>query len=259
MKQVLLTSLVCIALLACTTDDKKKSSSPEPMITGSAMPGALCYVLCDFSGSLDDDGRQDIITNAIQIFKAAAKQSRVKYFDMAAAQYAKAFFEYTSPARTIMKPSERANARQQINTLADSLSHSLQQLAHKPSSGTTCIIRAIDNTARSLQRDLPDSSRLVRIIILSDMLENCSNAAGRINLQRQPYSGAMNTIAKMKQPAFDFARYPKIEIDVIASSGKAAINTDALQEFWKKLFQLYGYRFTSPITPTLPAWIIASR
>jgi hypothetical protein len=227
----------------------KKASSAD------ALPG-LCYVLCDFSGSQDPESLKDMLGNANAVFAALRNKFKIRFVNINAAQYERPFFEYEPVAvKTITTPIEKRKRQAFEKRIADSLAAILQQLSAKATAARTCIIKSINRVANDLAGDPENKTHPVRILILSDMLEACSNDFGKINLEKPPYDGAMARLKQMRKPDFTFGGFTDLVISITASSRRDIPNSDQLRRFWVGVFAKYDYTFTQPITSQLPGWI----
>ncbi len=248
---------------ACTHSDKANGpislSEATKKYTGgyeSNTPLPVCYVLCDFSASLTGSSRQLVIENAARVLRSCVPEYRVKYYDINAAQFTPPFFEYAVASGYLVKASDIKNKTTIINKAADSLQQVIKSLHKSPFPSGTCIIRTLDKIANALGvDDAARQGRTTRIIILSDMLEDCSYPFGRINIEKPPFNPAFNILKKMPKPVFNLEPYKGLEVTVVASSSHVIADVNFLFVFWKEVFGRYGFEFKGPITTNLPSWI----
>lgn len=251
--------LFAVTVVSCGQDKAHEPRiPPDVVIPGNSnhAPKA-CYILCDFSASQDDISRLVIIRNAEIIFRQVYKQEfRFKYYDISSATYELPFFECVPPPVPILpRPSDLKEIKRKFIEQSDTLHERLIRLSRQPSANSTCIIRTLDKVANSIAREYTkDSNSIIKIVILSDMLEDCTYSFGRIDIDHADYITAFRTLSRMPAPNFTFSNYRNIEITIVASSQRK-INTDALYNFWTAVFRKYRYEFNSPIAVDLPKWV----
>jgi hypothetical protein len=263
--------LFYIGVLSCAITACADQASTSPM--GQSQPPVLaatigvevqavfskapiCYVLCDFSNSQDANSQGDIASNAKEIFKQMRSRYAMAYININAPQLQKAFFQYVPPeTKEIETPRERRQRQDAMNQQAATLAQRLNELGQGEKANQTCIIKALNKVADELAISDQNKTRPVRIIVLSDMLEVCTNDFGPINLEKPPYQKAIQALEKMKPPPFGFNQYNDLKIGITASSGKSGIPISDLLGFWKEVFAKYGYTLEKPIAAVLPDWV----
>lgn len=250
--------ILLLAVMACGQSENAgyTASSGAAAIQDQDHPVIpSCYVFCDMSGSQDSKSKQIIMQHAVDIFKKA-KGYDFKYYDISAPQFEPPFFEYTEPpVPEIAKPTDLKDNDEERSHKTDSLTKRLMELYHRPSSNRTCILRTIEKAVNTLTSKSGGSAgQDVRIIILSDMLEDCNYSFGRLNIDHGVFKDAMKVLEKMPAPRFTLSKYKKAEVYLVASSQRR-IATDSLYSFWVEAFKKYGYDLTSPILVQLPDWV----
>ncbi|WP_315823903.1 hypothetical protein [Paraflavitalea speifideaquila] len=249
MKVKLLSFLMAFFLLtACGGDDlvQQPVKRTEPTY----------YVLCDFSASQGNQSRQAIIQNADSLFKVMCRQhARIIYFDISAAQYEKPFFDYSIVQPSFVTGTKLRQREQEIAVKGDTLHRRMERICNLPSSLNTCIIRAIGKVANSMSRDIGPGKidQPVKIVILSDLLEDCAYNNRRVNIDRGDFTRAFQILDAMPKPTATFSTYKDIEITLVASSQRT-IKQDSLDSFWEAVFRKFDHQLTEPISVSLPRW-----
>ncbi len=255
MKCIVCVFCILLGVHACS-DTVIDKDVPTPATDPADHNSAICYVLCDFSRSQDSESLKDIVNNGNAVFEAIHKRFVIRFLNINATQYERPFFEYVPAAvKLLQTPIEKKKRREFEKKMSDSLVKVLNQWSISANADKTCIIKAIDRVANDLASDPENKENTIRVIILSDMLEACSNDFGKINLEKPPYNKATMLLNRMTKPAFTFRGFKDLLISVTASSRRDIPNHDLLRNFWVQVFAKYDYPFNNPITPSLPSWI----
>lgn len=213
------------------------------------------YVLCDFSTSQGIQSRQTIVQHAKRAFaKILDQQAKADYFDISAPQLEKPFYSYRPFTQEFMTPKEEDSMRHVKAAQKDSLNNIITAFYQQPLSNSTCIVQTIDKVANCLARDIDNSNQPIRIIIFSDLLEDCMSNQGRINIDGGHFDSAFERLSRMPQPIASFSAYKNLEISLVAASQRH-INLNDLNRFWREIFKKYGYTLTEPISVSLPKWL----
>lgn len=210
-----------------------------------------CFVLCDFSAS-QGTSLQTVKNKAQRIYQSAKLKTKIRFYDVNAVQFAAPFFEYTRLVNRMMKPSEKERLRRDADSMGTILNSSLTSPA---GSQSTCINRGISAVAQSLGDLAPHKTETIWIIVLSDMLEDCTYDWGRIDIDNASYEQALKMLDKMPKPLFGLKNYKNVHIKLTACSGDNKVSSEKLFVFWKKLLSRYDYNLTTPINNELPAWV----
>lgn len=250
-------AVLMLMVTACgnSTSQISPVAPKETSPTVSYRSAGICYVFCDMSASQDATSKQIILQHAVEIFNKRCGFN-LKYFDVSSAQYEPPFFEYVEkPIPDILSPSQRKALLAEASGKEDSLRRKLTDLCKRPSSYRTCILQTVEKAVNSLEFEVEkDTNRYIRIIILSDMLEDCSYSFGRLNIDHGSFETAMKVLARMPTPKFTLSKYKNIQVWIIASS-QQNLNTTSLFEFWTAAFKKYGYNLDHPISVELPGWL----
>jgi hypothetical protein len=240
-------------IFSCVPPERKSSGALEHM-DKKAENKPVCYVLCDVSTSLNSADAKTARHHAEAIFRRA-KGYDFKYFDISDAFFKRSFFEYEAPVPgQILTPTERERIKRAFSSNCDRLHQILENLYHSPSSNT-CIIRTIRKVANSIAADNKAELKEIKIVILSDMLEDCANDFGKIDIGSGDFKAATRTLSGMPTPNFSFSGYRNIEVSIVVTSEQNIGDDSPLFSFWKTMFKKYGYDLNKPITPDLPGWL----
>lgn len=214
-----------------------------------------CYVLCDFTKSQDKMSRGVIISNADSIFgSAASKGYYCAVYDISDEIFEEPIFKLPFNDATIRTDREREADEAKLKSERKRFKDTLNQVS-KMSNGNTCLINSIEKIATILAGDsVNKENRRIKIILLSDMLEDCSFDSFRIDIDNGDFKTAEQALEKLKGPAFTFAGFKDIEINIVASSGKR-IPVGEHFRFWQKVFKRFGYNLTTSISSQLPRWV----
>jgi hypothetical protein len=251
-KYIKIILFVVMATGCVNSDDNTSKRADGPPAQPPAIPRKFCYVLCDFSASQDQQSRDLIIRNAKTIFSKAEEFS-IRYYDISSAAFPSFFECGPRGGERIERPSEKIKRKEKTWMQADSLSKEMMRLSQLPSSSNTCIIKTIDKVCRSMKAQV-SAKDTIKIVILSDMLEDCVYDFGEIDIDHLPYSKALQTLGKMPKPNCTFAGYKNIEVNIVAVSQKS-LNTNMLEQFWDQVFLKYDLSSKPMITVELPGWI----
>jgi hypothetical protein len=214
------------------------------------------YVLCDFSASQGRQSLQVIMENADSLFKVMCRQNaRIIYMDISAAQFEKPFFDYKLECPSFVTGTRLKELEQEKISQGDTLRRRMQRICQLPSSNNTCIIRTIEKVANSMPRDIGPGKidQPVKMVILSDLLEDCQNGLRRINIDRADFAPAFERLASMPTPTSTFSDYKNMEITLVAASQRI-IKQDSLNRFWKEVFGKFSYDLKGDISVSLPRW-----
>jgi hypothetical protein len=201
-------------------------------------PG-VCYVLCDFSESQGSRSRQGIMSNALSIFDKGLRNFRFRYYDIGAPQYEGPFFDYYDSSGITGKKSLRDAIDKRKKLRRDNLQQQMVKLFQQQGTSNTCIIGSLSKVAASLASDSLNRKSRVRVIILSDMLEDCVYDSARIDIDKASFDKAIKAVSKLPKPVFSFNGY-NIEVYPVVSS-ENNISPNKLFEFWKQVFAKYDY------------------
>jgi hypothetical protein len=259
---------VCWLLLCCSScfnngPDKENGTPLSKSITGGDSSLAnnptntdslICYVLCDFSQSLDAASRADVVQNAKTIYEKLNKTHALFYININTARYERPFFS-TIPAK--IPPIENAKSKKaRLQATAEKQAGffaQLDNLSKGQQYRNTCIINALDKVANDLHVDAANKNKKIRIVVLSDMLEVCDGILGNFNLESQSAKSVLQRLkAKKAATTFSFQDYPQLTINLVASSRRKAKGEDGLKDFWKEALAKLGYTFNDPISSALP-------
>lgn len=246
--------LLIVGITSCKQDESKVNKQPaaEKKAVEKQPVKKYCYVLCDFSGSQDQSSIDVISKNAKTIFEKA-KQYDIRYYDIRTPDLERAFFQSDPQEDDLIEtPSQKRERLNKDTTLLNSLSGLIAKKRSAKLSGSTCIITGIDRVCRSLAREVSKDD-IVKVVILSDMLEDCTYSFGKIDIDHAPFSKAFKVLDSMQSPKYTFAGY-NVELSIVGSSQKK-IDMAALDSFWEKVFARYGLKDKPLIAVDLPRWI----
>jgi hypothetical protein len=247
--------LLIVGITGCKQNESTAEKQPvveKKAVEKKPVVKKYCYVLCDFSGSQDQSSINVISENAEAIFKAA-RQYDIRYYDITTPDLERAFFRSDPEEDDLIETPSQKRERLSMDTARlDSLSGLITKMRSAPLSGSTCIITSIDKVCRSLAREVSKDD-IVKVVILSDMLEDCTYSFGKIDIDHAPFSMALKTLDSMESPKYTFAGY-NVELSIIGSSQRS-INMAGLDSFWEKVFSRYGLKDKPLIAVDLPRWI----
>ncbi len=243
--------LFCLPLYVILFSSCKNKDTYEckTKIKTTSLPTPMCYMLCDFSQSQDTLSFEEMKNNTLTVFSKINKEYSVKLFDIRENGTRKAFFDYSLPEKTsIETPKQEKKREKYFSCMLDSLKAKLEELSALKKSKSTCIIDILDALASEVKNDMPDKDLPVKIVILSDMLEDCCgikvinsvNAARSI--ENRPVS---NT----------FSNYKAEASLVLSSKNKQHTSNEDLLNFWKRVFDKYRCAFDTSFTMSLPLWV----
>lgn len=247
-----------IGITGCSESEAietKQITKHEEVVKPNSIPD-VCYVLCDFSASQGNKSRTDISLNALKIYEAANKKCKLRYYNINAPDFEGPFFEFLH----ITKQAKDPRTRWKIDSMSKPQKDTLANLLFKNCSSTaptnTCIIKSLDKIARSMKNQIGNNKELnVDIIVLSDMLEDCTLSFGKIDIDHEAFDKAFKTLGQMHSPTFTFKDFKNLTITLTASSEKN-MDLENLQNFWTEVLKRYHYPLNSAITTDLPEWTI---
>ncbi|MBL7731947.1 MAG: hypothetical protein JNM88_12270 [Chitinophagaceae bacterium] len=214
-----------------------------------------CYILCDFTKSQDSISRAVIVSNADSIFGSImSKGYYCAVFDISDEIFEIPFSELPPEASTVYTDKARKEYQDSLKTKRKKFKDTLIRVSQR-SNGNTCLINSIEKIATLLAGDTANKeNRNIKIILLSDMLEDCAFGAVRIDIDDGDFKTAEHALDQVNPPAFTFEGFKNIEINIVASSGKKIPVADHFR-FWQKVFKRFGYNLTTSINTQLPRWV----
>lgn len=253
MKKYILPTLLLLTAASCVPLESPSFETETEQKIDPASTARSCYILCDFSASQGQASRLAIISNAQTIMNRRQKDHSLRYYQIDGVNDASFFASDPPQINSIERPSDRDDRKKALKRLADSLAGLMKKLSQKPSLESTCIIKTLDKLLWSVKsRNAPADS--IRILILSDMLEDCSYGFGRIDIDHHPFSQALQTLKRMPPPAASFASFKNIRLYLVISSQKNH-DLNALQRFWQEVFKRYGLPADFDLSFELPNWV----
>lgn len=254
MKTYALSILLIVAIAGCKGEDATagKQAVATKDVVEKKPAKKYCYVLCDFSGSQDQSSLDVISENAKTIFKHA-KQYNLRYYDVTTPHLAGTFFQSDSQDDDLIEtPSQERERLHKDTARLESLSGLITKMRSAPLSGSTCIITGVNKVCHLLPREV-NKDDIIKVVILSDMLEDCTGDLGKIDIDHAPIRKAFKTLDSMPDPQYTFAGY-NVELSIVGSSQKS-INMAELDSFWERVFAKYALKDKPLIAVGLPRWI----
>lgn len=246
--------IMAIALSCCMNVNPGETIKPADTHwkRDKNFPVEICVVLCDFSAS-QGSSLQTIKQNAMTIYNSAALNSELWYYDINAPQFEGAFLQSLKLFKNVKKPSEEKQYMRHADSLGKVLEGQLAKRSAPAASQSTCIITALNTAVQSIIKTAK-KDQSIEIIVLSDMLEDCSYDFGRVDIDNANFDVAIKTLDKMSKPVFGLKEYSKVKIALTASSKDTKLSGEKLYTFWKKVLGKYDYQLKEPVTTLLPTW-----
>jgi hypothetical protein len=221
-------------------------------LTAAASPASICYVLCDFSAS-QATTLDRIIAQAKTIFDKEGKEALTRYIAIGSASMEGTFFEYQPlEPKKVMTPIEDYTRKAYFPCMKARLDTALENLKRQTRYPNSCIINAIGIIASDLT-NLAVKNEVVKIYILSDMMEDCNfRGKGKIDLARGDYRSALAVLDRLAAPLSTFQPYPRIKITLVGTSTVQGIDMQELNMFWRRVLAKYQYNFQGAISSSLP-------
>lgn len=256
MKIFVCLTMVIIILSCCTNANSAgiDEARPKQITSDVPIPADICYVLCDFSAS-QGNSLQTVKEKAYRIYDAAKLKCEVFFFDINGPQFSDPFFSSDLLLKNAKRPSDKENFKKKADSLGNTLKVELSKKSVPNASQNTCIIRSITTTVQSLTDKIKNSEQRIWIIILSDMLEDCTYDFGKIDIDNASYEIAMKQLDKMPKAIFTLKDFKNINIKLAVCSKDNTISSEKLFLFWKKVFARYDYNLVRPPTQELPNWV----
>lgn len=213
-------------------------------------------VFCDFTES-DTDCVNTIKRYAVEKMKALFETDSLKFFSIAYSQYNNfPFFTSYPVAKTDYKydpdldEADKETLNDEIDSLkpiiARSLEETISSLAKNNPLRESCIIGSIEKAYDEFNRYDSTGSTPVKLIIYSDMLEDCTSTLGHYDLEHEAYTASLSRLRGKTAP-ISFAKFRNLETKIVVSSNRIRGGSEPqYKEFWSRVFAIYGFN-TQPI------------
>lgn len=211
----------------------------------------ILFVICDFSSSQKAKGIAMITSKALTVFKKMSDKYDAYFYDVSSPIFDDEF--YKSEAPVLVRASDYRQWEKAKEDREQELLRKLDSM-RKYSTRRTCILTAIDKVMNRLAANPAYKNVPVRVLVISDMLEDCSYEKGAINIDKGSYRKAFEKLGEMSKPVETFKGYRDVLIQLIGTSQFDNKQLDLLNEFWKKVLERYSYKLAAPISPVLPEW-----
>ncbi len=212
----------------------------------------LTTVFCDFTES-DTDCVKIIKKNAVKSLIDLFETDSLKFFTIAYSKFNNEVFFTSYPVNAndykIVRgfgPVEFKKLKKQVDSAklnyANLLDNTIASLARNKALKASCIIGSIEKAYDEFNRYDPTGATPVKLIIYSDMLEDCTSTLGHYDLEHEAYTASLNRL-KGKTASISFAKFKNLETKIVVSSNRIRGGSEAqYREFWSRVFSMYGFK-----------------
>lgn len=218
----------------------------------------LLYVICDFSSSLDTAAYRQIVGNVRTCFEKLSATYDIKVFGISESPFTQPVFEFRKERRMSTTPKDRENEEKRRKDSAEKLSEKLLEYAMANRTSNTCILQQIKRAGGDFRNYDSSGKTPVRLIVLSDMLEDCSSGSLTISIAGGRFSEELGKVpdsARILADGYSFQGLQNFKLGIIMSSARTKVNDDSLNGFWKEVFSRFGYRNWERLSNAMPNWI----
>jgi hypothetical protein len=198
----------------------------------------ICIVFCDFTSSEDFISKNKIIDNAVMILKQIGSGYNVSFYSINNLPFqAPIFTSSPPPAKTTI---EKINSSKRINQRCIELKKVLDSVSATSTKNESCIIKSVEKAIIELDNYNASTSVELKLVFLSDMIEDCNSSMGDIDLDHENYKAATQKVEKASHPNLSFMKFKNLQTYIIVATDHVK-NGIAHYEFWRKVFAKYQY------------------
>jgi hypothetical protein len=232
--------------LNCNLNSNTNSEATERRISEET---PMCIVFCDFTPSEDSISKNKIINNAVALLMQVGPEYNVSFYSINNLPFQEPLF--ISPPPPAITTIEKINSPKIINQRSIKLKKILDSISIVSVKNESCIIKSLEKAIIELDNYNANPGTALKLIFLSDMIEDCGSSMGDIDLDHETYRTAVRKIEKAGQPKLSFAKFKNLQIYIVVATDHVK-NGIAHNEFWKKVFSKYQYTSLNYLYSSLP-------